>query len=105
MSKERSCIHCARVVGEGRVYFGVVGPFCDVACREGYLEKRPSILTEPADTFEWVDLCLHCSSRKHDRCDWAGCECPHDPVRLQHMAEARRAAARHETVEGGTDVS
>lgn len=30
------CRWCGRKVDEHRVYFGVVGPFCDVACRDEY---------------------------------------------------------------------
>ncbi len=30
------CRQCGERVNEHRVYFGVVGPFCDVACRDTY---------------------------------------------------------------------
>jgi hypothetical protein len=30
------CRQCGEAVDEHRVYFGVVGPFCDVACRDAY---------------------------------------------------------------------
>lgn len=30
------CRWCGEPVNEHRVYFGVVGPFCDVACRDTY---------------------------------------------------------------------
>jgi hypothetical protein len=32
------CRQCGEFVTEHRVYFGVVGPFCDVACRDAYAE-------------------------------------------------------------------
>ena len=35
---EYKCIHCNQNVSEHRVYFGIVGPFCNVDCREAYLE-------------------------------------------------------------------
>ena len=30
------CRWCGKAVNEHRVYFGVVGPFCNVACRDTY---------------------------------------------------------------------
>jgi hypothetical protein len=30
------CRCCLQRVTENRVYFGVVGPFCDVECRDAY---------------------------------------------------------------------
>jgi hypothetical protein len=30
------CRWCGQPVDEHRVYFGVVGPFCNVACRDEY---------------------------------------------------------------------
>lgn len=30
------CRWCGQSVNEHRVYFGVVGPFCDVTCRDEY---------------------------------------------------------------------
>jgi hypothetical protein len=30
------CRWCGQPVDEHRVYFGVVGPFCDVLCRDTY---------------------------------------------------------------------
>ena len=30
------CRWCGQWVDEHRVYFGVVGPFCDVTCRDTY---------------------------------------------------------------------
>ena len=30
------CRWCGRRVNEHRVYFGVVGPFCNVTCRDEY---------------------------------------------------------------------
>lgn len=32
----RFCLWCGQAVDEHRVYFGVVGPFCNVACRDEY---------------------------------------------------------------------
>lgn len=32
----RFCRWCGDEVDEHRVYFGVVGPFCGVACRDAY---------------------------------------------------------------------
>lgn len=38
MSPEE-CFSCgARVTSEGRVYFGTVGPFCSVACRDEWVD-------------------------------------------------------------------
>lgn len=36
----KCCKHCGEFVIEHRVYFGVVGPFCDVSCREAYLKQE-----------------------------------------------------------------
>jgi len=33
------CRHCGERVNEHRVYFGVVGPFCNVACRDESLKE------------------------------------------------------------------
>jgi hypothetical protein len=30
------CRWCGQAVDEHRVYFGVIGPFCNVACRDEY---------------------------------------------------------------------
>ena len=30
------CRWCGKAVNEHRVYFGVVGPFCNVTCRDTY---------------------------------------------------------------------
>ena len=40
----RYCIWCGASVTDARVYFGVVGPFCNVPCREKYLASGD---TEP----------------------------------------------------------
>lgn len=32
----RFCIWCGKAVDEHRVYFGIVGPFCNVECRDTY---------------------------------------------------------------------
>lgn len=43
MSKERrNCLWCVQPVGDARVYFGVVGPFCNVEHREEWLEANPT---------------------------------------------------------------
>jgi len=33
------CRHCGERVNEHRVYFGVVGPFCNVECRDESLKE------------------------------------------------------------------
>lgn len=39
-----TCKQCGKRVTEHRVYFGVVGPFCNTDCREEYLKvKHPLI--------------------------------------------------------------
>jgi hypothetical protein len=35
----RMCKHCRQIVIEHRVYFGVVGPFCNTNCCEEYLKR------------------------------------------------------------------
>lgn len=54
MTKEERCLHECRYCkhhidsySETRVYFGVVGPFCNVQCRELYL-LADSYKQEPA---------------------------------------------------------
>jgi hypothetical protein len=36
------CVHCRKPCDENRVYFGVVGPFCSVPCRDSW---RPRYCT------------------------------------------------------------
>ena len=33
-----TCVGCGAVLTEARVYFGIVGPFCNVACRDRSLK-------------------------------------------------------------------
>jgi len=52
-------------VTEHRVYFGVVGPFCDVACRDAYVRT--------ASSGSSASLCPNCGLTTHTRCcSWCG---------------------------------
>lgn len=35
------CLKCNKPVTEHRVYSGVVGPFCNTTCRDGYVLGKP----------------------------------------------------------------
>ena len=60
----RACCCCGSPVTEHRVYFGVVGPFCDVACRDEYVSA-------PGESSG--SLCPNCELTTHARCcSWCG---------------------------------
>ena len=45
-----TCVGCGKksTSYEARVYFGVTGPFCDVACREAWLKREMERPSKPA---------------------------------------------------------
>ena len=82
------CGYCDKTVTEHRVYFGVVGPFCDVYCRDAYV--RASRTREISSS-----LCPNCELTTHPRC-CAWCGEVHGKQRLEyeHCSDAcERAAA------------
>lgn len=36
----RACVGCRKFVLDGRLYFGILGPFCAVGCRDAWLERQ-----------------------------------------------------------------
>jgi hypothetical protein len=80
------CRWYGQAVDEHRVYFGVVGPFCNVACRDEYAKTPDS----PAV------LCVNCGLETHARCcSWCGKVHDLDRLHNKHCsAKCERDAAR-----------